>query len=88
VSILDAGKTFWKGKNQGDANEAGYEDVCLLGCCAVQPGRNLPTFQRCFLPSSSAIMEEAGISKMSVIIYQITWRNIEYSHTIHAAIRT
>jgi hypothetical protein len=30
-----------------------YEDSCLLGCCTVKSGRNLPTFQRCLLPSSS-----------------------------------
>jgi hypothetical protein len=30
-----------------------YEDGCLLGCCAVQSGRSLPTFQRCMLTQSS-----------------------------------
>jgi hypothetical protein len=29
------------------------EDGCLLGCCAVESGRNWPTFQRCLLPPSS-----------------------------------
>jgi hypothetical protein len=29
-----------------------YEDGCLPGCCAVWSSRNLPTFQRCLLPSS------------------------------------
>jgi hypothetical protein len=29
-----------------------YEDGCLLGCCVLQSGRSLPTFQRCMLPTS------------------------------------
>jgi hypothetical protein len=29
------------------------EDGCILGCCAVQSGRSLPTFQRYLLPPSS-----------------------------------
>jgi hypothetical protein len=29
-----------------------YEDGCFLGCCAVQSGRKLPTFQRCLMPPS------------------------------------
>jgi hypothetical protein len=29
------------------------KDDCLLGCCAVQSGRSLPTLQRCLLPPSS-----------------------------------
>jgi hypothetical protein len=32
-----------------------YEDGCLLGCSAVQSGRNLPTFQMCLLPPQSGI---------------------------------
>jgi hypothetical protein len=27
-----------------------YEDCCLLGCCALQSGRSLPTFEGCLLP--------------------------------------
>jgi hypothetical protein len=30
-----------------------YEDGCFLGCCAVQSGRQWPTFQRWSLPPSS-----------------------------------
>jgi hypothetical protein len=31
----------------------GIKDDCLLGCCAVQSGRSLPTFQGCLVPQSS-----------------------------------
>jgi hypothetical protein len=37
-----------------------YEDGCLLGCCAMQPGRSLPTFQRCLLPPSSGQYDGGG----------------------------
>jgi hypothetical protein len=30
-----------------------YEGVCLLGCCVLQHGRSVQTFQRCLLPPSS-----------------------------------
>jgi hypothetical protein len=39
-----------------------HEDGCLLGCCAMQSGRSLPTFQRCLLPPSS------GYSTLSLCV--------------------
>jgi hypothetical protein len=35
------------------ANTRIFEDGCLLGCCAENSGRSLPTFQRCLLLPSS-----------------------------------
>jgi hypothetical protein len=32
------------------SDSSGYEDGCLLGCCCVQSGRGLLTFQKCLLP--------------------------------------
>jgi hypothetical protein len=34
-----------------------HEDGCLLGCCAVQSGRSLQTFQRYLLPPSSRLAQ-------------------------------
>jgi hypothetical protein len=34
------------------SHSGGYGDNCLLGCCAVQSGRSLPTFQRSLPPPS------------------------------------
>jgi hypothetical protein len=65
-----------------------YEDDCLLGCCAVQSGRNLPKFQRFWClhhQGDDALialtMEAVSISETSVNLYQTTLRNIpEDSH--------
>jgi hypothetical protein len=41
---------FWFYQTTRRYNPEEYEDGCLLGCCTVQSGRSLPTFQRCLLP--------------------------------------
>jgi hypothetical protein len=38
-----------------------YEDGCLLGCCAMYYGRSLLTFQRFFLPPTTAA--KVGLQK-------------------------
>jgi hypothetical protein len=68
--------TSVKGDMSGSSGEVcEYKDGCHLRCCAVLPGRNLPTFQRCKLPPLSPL----------------TWRKYAYlkrwliSTTLHGA---
>jgi hypothetical protein len=42
-----------------------YEDDCLLGFCAVQFGRSLPTFQRCLLSIIALKMKSHTFSRLN-----------------------
>jgi hypothetical protein len=53
-----------------------------MGCCAVQFGRSLPTFQRCFIIKAMiALMMEAARTSETPVNYLTTQRsNPEDSH--------
>lgn len=66
-------------------------DCCHLVCDAMSSGRNAVTFQRILLPPSSALMEAAISSAISVhfyatcsvmtgttVIFSIVWYNLRY----------
>jgi hypothetical protein len=48
---LSQTKTF-RGVRSKISHSDECEDDCLLGCCDMQSGRSLPTFQSCVLPLS------------------------------------
>jgi hypothetical protein len=60
-----------------------YKDGWLVGCCAVQSGKRLPTFQKCLLllyhqghhHHHRFDVEAANASATSVILYQTERRN-------------
>jgi hypothetical protein len=41
-----------------------YEDACLLGCCAVESGRSLPTFQSGGLISDDIFLRHCTLSNL------------------------
>jgi hypothetical protein len=58
-----------------------YQDGCLLGCWAMQSGRNWPKFQTCLLQWSRQL--NYCSTEKSVNFYQTTRRNIPEDSPLH-----